>query len=159
MKITSLFSKNKTNFSLTNTHILLFLCKIPLFYTAHLFPNYYSISNLHHIGMSSNFLSDSYLKLIYSSIIIQFLMSLTLGWAAIFFSVWVIHNLYNEINLNYLFHSIILQAVVLQKGNKWSHLLGLGGKPKEKCASTGTGILFLFHWCVTYFYKVVMLKI
>ena len=80
VKITSLFSKNKTNFSLTNTHIfLLFLCKIPLFYTAHLFLNYYSISNLLHIGMSSNFLSDSYLKLIYSSIIIQFLMSLTLG--------------------------------------------------------------------------------
>ena len=37
MKITSLFSKNKTHFSLTNTHIfLLFLCKIPLFYTVSL---------------------------------------------------------------------------------------------------------------------------
>ena len=37
MKITSLFLKNKTHFSLTNTHIfLLFLCKIPLFYTVSL---------------------------------------------------------------------------------------------------------------------------
>ena len=37
MKITSLFSKNKTHFSLTNSHIfLLFLCKIPLFYTVSL---------------------------------------------------------------------------------------------------------------------------
>ena len=37
MKTTSLFSKNKTHFSLTNTYIfLLFLCKIPLFYTVSL---------------------------------------------------------------------------------------------------------------------------
>jgi len=37
VKITSLFLKNKTRFSLTNTHIfLLFLCKIPLFYTVSL---------------------------------------------------------------------------------------------------------------------------